>query len=311
MDELRRNIEELLKDLDEDSYDHLKLLTDNLESLERVFNASPSLFKSRFLTEKIQSPETLQHRLCSEDTYDILLPTKVSVGRSMLTAKFNVFGFLFRLTERFDQLRKFDALILTQWEDTLFNLLLEEVYQLILGRRDLYEDHIVDRAALELIRLWESRDERQASVLARPMIVLWSNRKRLVPLFGTMLGTQEMMRISTRLSGEWNHFIKNHIRDQQFIQAMEEFLFGLSFEQILQVRTLMKTGSIPSVSREDISMLLKSEPILPPESKEDPRALYLFFQRRNNLAAKRKDCDLKGPERTLEEFLLAHLLGSV
>jgi hypothetical protein len=311
MDDISRKIQEELYGIDPRAAGHLELLISHVSTLQEVFTSSPSLFESRFLTEQTQSPEKLQRRLCSADMFDILLPTKVSIGSSMLTAKFNMYGFLFKLAERYEQLQQYDSHVLTLWEDTLFNLLLEEVYRLILRRRHLYAQSVVDNAALELIRLWESRDERHAAALAAPIIALWSSRKRLVPLFGTMLGTQEVMRISSRLPAGWEIFIKNHSRDEEFIRAMEEFLFGLSFEQIFQVRTLMKTGSIHTVSRDDIFTLLKSEPILPPEAKEDPRSLYLFFQKRNMMAEKRNACDLKGPERTLEEFFLAHLLGNV
>ncbi len=283
-------------------------MEENLGRLSETFSHYPSILDQRSLGSEVFSIDTLVETLFNEGgDYTVLLPTKVTVGRSFMVAKFNTFGYLRKLCERNVRLSGFKDDLQKSWEYTIFSLLIEDVYQTIV-ESDAYSAAVRRRAAIDLIHLWEHRFDHNVTEYAPTLIDLWRVRKRIAPVFGTMLGTMELMRISSLLSTRWYGFLSEYGDDPEVIHALEEFIFGLTYEQIARVREAMRTRHVSVIDREELNTILELEMVPDDVSDVDPRRMYLFYQRRAKAADRRRFSPLPGPTRTLEEALLVQMI---
>ncbi len=291
-------------------HEHALQMRNNLESLAGVFSRYPSIFDERSMGEQVHSIETLIE-LLFRDGCDrtVLLPTKVAVGRAMLVARFNFYGLLMKVCDSHHRYAGFRQDLHRCWEAMGFSLLIEDVYQVIIERAGTYTPALRRTAAVDLLHLWEHRSDRNVPGYAPIIVDLWRVRKRVAPVFGTMLGTMELLRISCLLSESWSHFLAAIGTDAEAIQALEEFIFGLSYEQISRVRNQMRERNMAVIDRDELTRMLGDD-VLPEDIEgPDPREMCRFYQRRAQDLIRRTFADLPGPRRTLEEILLVYVLS--
>jgi len=286
----------------------LRSMEENISHLSEAFYGYPSILDTRDSGEEHQTVQTLVETLFHGGAdHTVLLPTKVTVGRSFMIAKFNLFGYLRKLCDLIDDFDEFKEELQAHWETVIFSLMIEDVYQAIIERNE-YETQVRHYAAMDLIHLWEQRFDKNVTEYAPILIKLWSVRRRLVPVFGTMMGTVELIRLSSLLPSRWYNFLDQHGKDKEVQQALEEFIFGLAFEDLCRVRDDMENRQLSVIDREMLGRMQGIELSAEDETNVDPREIYRFYQRRTRKAIGRKDTDLPGPKRTLEELLLVHII---
>ena len=84
-------------------------------------------------------------------------------------------------------------------------------------------------------------------------------------------------------------------------QALEEFLFGISYEKILFIRQILKERNMSALSRKEAYEIVG---IKNDFQEEDPRMFYTsFIERKNNTEARRR-LQTSGPKRTLEDLYI-------
>ncbi len=301
-----RKILVLLQTHNQQAYQTCLRMEEDLRSLSEVFSRYPSIIGG---SDTGRSLDTLIDALYQDGCdHTVLLPTKVVVGRSFMIAKFNFFGYLLKLSRQglpvgmhIDELRKYRELI-------VFSLLLEDVYQVIIERDGCCDPAVRRQAAVDLINLWEYRFDRTVSQYAPVVVDLWRVRKRLAPVFGTMMGTIELMKLSSLLSDLWHQFLCEISDQLEIVQALEEFIFGLTYEQITKVRSIMSRRHIAVVNRDELKTLLSDPSNLHEQDADDPREMYRFYQYRTKNLTRRIYAQKTGPKRTLEEILLAYLI---
>ncbi len=283
-------------------------MEENIRHLSDAFYGYPSILDPRGSGEERQSVQTLVETLFHGGIdHTVLLPTKVVVGRSFMIAKFNLFGFLRKLCDRWDRCDDIRDALQRHWERIIFSLLLEDVYQVIIERVD-YDEGIRRRAAIDLINLWEHRFEGKVTEYAPTLVDLWSVRRRITPVFGTMMGTMELMRLSSVLPDRWHRFMARHVEDEEVVYALEEFLFGLAYEDLLTVREEMSRRRVSVIDRAELARIPGIDMIGDEVTNVDPREMYRFYQDRTARAGRRRISGKAGPTRTLEELLLIHML---
>jgi hypothetical protein len=86
------------------------------------------------------------------------------------------------------------------------------------------------------------------------------------------------------------------------VPALEEFLFDLSYEEILRARGARKAGEQPPGAG-------PAGEQRPGARAPDPREFFRFFRRRRRNAALRRRAGMPGPRKTIEEMLLSYLLS--
>nr|MCR4952926.1 hypothetical protein [Treponema sp.] len=139
-------------------------------------------------------------------------------------------------------------------------------------------------------------------IVAPVLQSVWSARRRLAPAFGTMMGTSELLLISMQMDDQWIAFIKQKMGDSGVTQAMEEFLFGISYEQIKNLRSTLREKGIPAIGRDEVSKFLGEH--VKTDAGLDYRDFYSMYTVRRDNARSRARLKLEGPRKTLEDYFI-------
>ena len=182
----------------------------------------------------------------------------------------------------------------------MFALMVEDVYTMLLDNAELQQKTRKDIAEL-LTELWEHRLDEHSSSFAPVLHKVWAARNKLAPNFGSMLGVSELFRLSMELDESWERFMIAKLADPEIGQALEEFLFGISYEKINIIRTVLKERKVSALSRDEAYTLLGLKREFP---SDDPRGFYASFIDRKNNAESRRRLQVQGPKRTLEDLYI-------
>ena len=264
----------------------------------------PSIKNTRYLKDILVNEHQLTESLLAFSAASHLLrtPAKVAALRSFLIAKFHAFSLLARLTEENNELQVSARNISFT---VVFTLMAEDVYFSCLEDSS-FSSHTKAQLADDLINLWDSGTDFRSIHHLMALSSLWTARDASPPSFGTMDGNTELLRISIDMDTEWEDFLKEESTNEKTRWALEEFLFGLSFEEIQQVRNRLKRYGVSSVGHTGVRSYLDSKPVYSPVNDQDPRAIYDFFIERRDACLLRKRVSAPGPLHTLEEIYLKY-----
>jgi DNA-binding transcriptional LysR family regulator len=140
----------------------------------------------------------------------------------------------------------------------------------------------------------------------RSLEALWAARDAAPPSFGTMDGSSELARISLDLGDDWHSFLVDCVSNDENRFALEEFLFGISYEEILSVRSRLGRLGISAVGDDEVRRYLGSSPAYAGTHNGDPRAACHCYVDRRDAALLRLRTNAPGPKKTLEEIYVQH-----
>ena len=293
--------------------DRLEILDDriaDMEQLARALAAFPSLLERANLNTSVRTPEALVESLISyQEDGDTLLhmPSKAILGKGFLVAKIHTFYSMSKLARDYAGM---DEKTVKKYSDEtvsmMFTLMAEDVYLNLIKDSSLSMD-LRRELANSLIILWEHRSDQNISDISPVLQSVWRARAILAPAFGTMMGTSELIMISFQLDEQWSEFIKTKLSDADVSQAMEEFLFGLSFEQILRLKSILREQGISAIGREEVSKYLGEE--VPTNLSEDYRDFFQQYSVRRDNARARRRLGVPGPKKTLEDHFINFVMG--
>jgi hypothetical protein len=124
-----------------------------------------------------------------------------------------------------------------------------------------------------------------------------------------MNGSSELLRLTIDLGVDWKEFLVDQTAENETLWALEEFLFGLSFEEIQTVRSRLTSFGIAAVNNDEIRSFLGKKPAYDIVTGSDFRAIYNFYMDRREAALLRKRIGTPGPQRTLEEIYLRYRIA--
>jgi hypothetical protein len=300
------NIENWLKEKDSKNY---KLVQDRFQLLRNLGNAVfdyPSVRETKFLKEIPLDANTLAESITafSPTTHLLRTPAKVAALHSFLVAKFHAFSLLSQLTEENDT---FYTPAKNIAYSIVFTLMAEDVYFSCL-EDPVFSINTKSMLAEDLVSIWDSGTDPRSIHHLMALSSLWAARDSSPPSFGTMDGISELLRISFDMDTgtEWEDFLKDESTNDHTRWALEEFLFGLSYEEIIQIRTRLKRYGVTSVSHNEVRLYLDSKPVYSMVNNNDPRAIYDFFIERRDACTLRKRVSSPGPLHTIEEIYLKY-----
>jgi hypothetical protein len=278
-----------------------------LQNLGKAISEYPSVRESRILRGVVRDERKLVDALCSFAVSSHLLhiPSRVVMARSFMVAKFQVFSFLFLLVEGNDE---FYHPLRRVIFSVIYTLMTEEVYFSCLEDPS-FNQKIKNSIADDLITLWDSGTDPRSVRHLPALEALWTARDSAPPAFGTMDGSSELLRITIDLEDDWKEFLVDQSLVSETRWALEEFLFGLSFEEIGKVRSRLSRFGISAVSHDEVRSYLGSQPAYKIVSGSDFRAIYDFFVDRRDAALFRKKSAAPGPYRTLEEIYIKYRIA--
>jgi hypothetical protein len=299
-------IEEWLQDKRPQDY---HIAHERLRRLRNLGNAVfdyPSIKETQFVKDILLNVDQLTESLLAFSTpsHMLRIPAKVAAIRSFLIAKFHAFTLLARFTEKNEELHK---LVKNIPFTVVFTLMAEDVYFSCLDDPT-FSHNTKTMLANDLIALWDSGTDQRSIHHLMALSSLWKARDSAPPSFGTMDGNTELLRISIDMGTdtEWEDFLKGESTNDKTRWALEEFLFGLSYEEILKVRSRLVRYGIKAVSHDEVRSYLDSKPAYSVVNDRDPRAIYDFFIERKDACSLRKMVNAPGPLNTLEEIYLKY-----
>jgi hypothetical protein len=301
---LAGEIGEWLKDSHPADYQLMTERFVRLRNLGTAVSDYPSIRHTQFLKGLIRDEEQLAESLLAFSPNSRLLhiPTKVVALRSFLVAKFHAFSLLSYLAEENPVFR---APVRNVIFSVICTLMAEDVYFSCLEDPG-FSRNTKGSLANDLIALWDSGVDHRGIRHLSALSALWIARDAAPPCFGTMDGNAELLRISIDMERDWQDFLVEESTNDETRWALEEFLFGLSYEEIKQVRSRLGRFGISAVSYDEIRSYLGSEPSYSVVSDRDPRAIYDFFIERRDACTLRKRLNAPGPRHTLEEIYLKY-----
>jgi hypothetical protein len=233
------------------------------------------------------------------------IPSRIQAVRSFLVTKFHAFSLLFKLISKDPELSKPVQRIVFS---ILFTIMAEDVYFSCINEPSFPLDMKLNLAE-GLISLWDSGSELAMAKHFPALEALWMARNDSPPSFGTLDGTSEIFRISIDLGDDWHTFLIHKLADDETKWALDEFLFGLSYEELVSVRSRLRRFGINAVDFDEIRFYLGSRPAYSIVKKSDPRELYDFYIDRKEASLLRKRLAAPGPYKTLEEIYLEYRMN--
>ena len=305
---LIKTIHSFLLDSNSEQLEPFNKRINDLKELASAIAAFPSLLERTNRTGGMRTPTSLIDSLINsnrEGDTTLQLPSKATLGKGFLVAKLHTFSSL----EKIANSVKLDPKLVSQIHDEtismMFLLLAEDVYLNLIRDSSLSLDSR-RQLALSLLLLWEHRADQNISDISPVLQSVWKARTRLAPAFGTMMGTSELIMISFQMDDTWADFIKTKLGDKGVNQAMEEFLFGISSEQILKLKNILREKGIAAIGRNEVSTFLGTD--VKTNVGEDYRDFYQQYSLRRDNARARKRLDLPGPHKTLEDYFISFVM---
>ena len=302
--ELIQEVMPQIKALDPEKAESYQERLDSLEALAQAVARFPSLLERHELIGGTRTPTSLIDSLIDhQDVGDAILqlPSKAMLGKGLLVAKMHTLSSFAKYTHHIPELKKYSKAFDTETVSSMYSLLIEDVYLNLI--RDTTQPIEFRREwALSLLLLWEHWNDQGSAQVAPVLESVWMARRRLAPAFGTMMGTSELLLISMQMDDQWIAFIKQKLGEPGVSQAMEEFLFGISFEQINTLRTILKEKGIPAIGRDEVSKFLGEH--VKSDAGLDYRDFYAKYTVRRDNARSRTRLKLNGPHKTLEDYFI-------
>ena len=284
-----------------------------LRQIAETIRDSPSITMSWHARGRRDvSGETLVELLCRVPDYDLDLhiPTKAVVGQAYLIAKINFFKALGYALEPLDAPVELSQRIEQELGQSIYTKLAEELFVAIVTDADA-SDGVKAGAARSLFRIWEERLHIEVDDFAPLLESVWRARARVLPVLGTMLGTQEAFQLfhEARDHRFLDYFGGDDV-DQEQLLAFEELIFGLSHEEIVKLREHMTTKTASCVTLEEARELLgRAKPSWMSQS-QGAQAFYTSYKKRRVKALYRALTGTSGPKKTAEEYVMIALLGA-
>lgn len=289
----------------------IKKNINSLIELVKSISQYPSIMATDQLCGIERSVDTLMDLMRQSEGIDKIMytPVKAVLGKGFLLAKISFFNMIKILSKNIpelgDQVRKISEFI----ANTIYTIMCEEVFLSIVENKQISET-VRNRAGFLLANVWEYRLTEGINEFAPILNSMWEARKKLIPIYGTMMGTFELTQISESIEPLWSEFIQNDKNPDGVFESIEEFLFTLTYEEIKDLRNRMKEKGLNLVNREKVESFLEKRMLYDDFDSADSREMYRFFRSRNFNAKFRKKAEMSGPKQTIEEHIMCYLLSS-
>ncbi|WP_039914751.1 hypothetical protein [Treponema phagedenis] len=300
-----RLIDKIFTDLRAYSSESVMGIATRIMDLERLavsISRYPPIDERSVLAGEARSAQTLIDTLCtlSPDERLLSMPTKAVLGKGFLVAKLHTFSAITKMAMN-AYLEEKDIIELRQAIlHIVFVLMAEDVYTALLDNQKL-DTAIKKEVAESLTELWEHRLDDRAADFTPVLNKVWLARNKIAPNFGSMLGASELFLLSMELDELWEEFMIQKLPDPEVGQALEEFLFGISYEEINFIRKELKKNGVSAIGRDEVYRLIGKSAYM---EADDPKSFYASFIKRKTNADARLRLTIEGPKRTLEDYYI-------
>jgi hypothetical protein len=295
----------------------LNRLVKQLSDLNQVVSRAPSLRTRDSLGGAKRDEETLIQHLVGLDGLagDLDLPFKGTLQRTFLISKIQFLRAFVKSTSALimsaPQLRSLNLQLREELAQSIYTQMAEELLLALLRKPNVAG--VTKRcAANQLIAIWDNATL-EIDQFCPLLESAWRARNRITVGLGSLLGATEYFRlVAQNCADEFlDYFARDEVSAQEN-QAFSEFLFGLTYEELCQLRESMNVQGRENVNEEWASAILgrpmEHECDSCDTDEIDPVSLYRSYSRRQLAADFRILAGSDGPRRTAEAYLMIYLL---
>ena len=283
-----------------------------LGDLARLLKNSPPIANTWQFVGRDNIAEAIVDSLGRLPQYDFELqvPTKAALGQGYLVAKISFFKSLDAAIESLHPSKEIRERMQLEIGQSIHSKMAEELFTSLLTDSEC-ERAVRVSAASHLVRIWDDRLLSEIDDFAPLLEAAWQARVKVRPTLGTMLGAAEIYQLFQHTKDE--RFLDYFGRDDvpvEELNAFEEFMFGISHEEIAQLRKHIAGEQTHVVSRAMARSVLGSGTGSWVLEGTGPQALFASYRRRRIKARYRALMHTEGPKRTAEEYVMIAFLKS-
>lgn len=300
---------DVLRGCDPDAAKALEADLARLDGMATVANGFPSMLADA-RTAAARGSKTLVSTLCQVDSgmSNFSLPIRAVLGDAFLVAKAQLFQ-AFRDRVSLHAAAAPPGLVESadrEVAQTIYTMLLAELLWDLVRNRAL-DLALRQRAATELVRLWESPDRLEVDDFFPVLEAVWRARNRVTVVYGTLAGVAELFQLVREDCPPLlvSFFTRAEVSPDEE-DAFQEFLFGLPQEELRRLQDAMADRGLKVIDKKFAEETLQGAAGL---QGKTPEALYASYRRRQSACQLRRLTGAPGPQNTAESYLMLHLLG--
>ncbi|MFO0755001.1 MAG: hypothetical protein U0359_00800 [Byssovorax sp.] len=277
-----------------------------IEQMATVARSFPSMLVEP-APPKQKRPKTLVTTLCQVDSgmSSFNLPIRAVMGDAFLKAKAHLFKGLSSSLHGHEGEAPGGLIEAADREaaQTVYTMLLAELlWDLV--RDQALRLEVRQRAATQLVTLWESPDKLEIDDFFPVLEAVWRARNRIKVVYGTLVGVSELFQLVREECPPFfvSFFTRGDVSSDEHA-AFQEFLFGLPKEELSRLEEAMVAKGLNVIDRE-----FAEDTLLHALHDRTPEALYASYRRRQSASKLRRMLGAPGPQHTAESYLVLLLL---
>jgi len=243
--------------------------------------------------------------------FDLRLPGRTIIGKALIDLEISFWGYVGASVEnripdpddRAGLLRSIEHCLCGR----IYNRMTAELLASVVSSPQVAEKHRRD-AARFLLTLWEDAAIQALQNFAPLLESIWEARRKVRVTIGTLMGISE---ITSLLSlGATPHFVEYfaaNFEEVEITEAFQEFLFGTSYEELLEKTQERERIGLASMAGLDLDATGLPRGAMD-SIQERSLGIYRFFKKRIQEARSRRVTGAAGPKRIAEEFLLLYFI---
>jgi hypothetical protein len=292
--------------------DLIRRNVDRLLRLGDIVQSFPSLYEETVLAGRHRTVSTLLDELVSIGPLasPFRFPVKASLARDFVLAKIQLFRSAILALEAHQECHGgvMCARLRAEIAQSIYTLLMESLLLEVLADLEV-STPVRQRAGEWLVRFWDDVIAVEIHDFCPLLESAWKARNSLVVRFGTLMGSDETFQLIGRaVDPRFMRYFAHPSATDEELQAFEEFLFGLDYEQLETLKREMR-----SQQRNVVDAAWVAETLGVPEAElfsgvEDAEAMFLSYRQRRRAAAIRRVRRAPGPHSAAEMYLMHYLL---
>lgn len=243
--------------------------------------------------------------------FDLRLPGRTILGKALIDLEISFWAFVAACVEETVRDVGDRTMLLEHVERSLcgriYNRMTAELLASLVAASQVTEKHR-RRAASFLLSLWEDTVVNAMRNFAPLLESIWNARRHVHVSIGTLMGISEISQLLQL--GATPHFVTffaENFEENEIAEAFQEFLFGITYEEI--VEKTRERDQMGLASAQGLDLDATGLPRGPSNSLvERSLGIYRFFKKRIQEARSRRITGAAGPKRIAEEYLLLYFI---
>ncbi|MHC4823724.1 MAG: hypothetical protein ACYTEP_06870 [Planctomycetota bacterium] len=288
---------------------------DRIHSIRAALDLYPLVFEERKLGRRHRGLSTLVELLANatDADFEMFLPTRAMLWRSLTMARLNFWRLLRYLSEEIDgEASDLIGIVDERVHACVYLKLMDELLTSLAMDSSLSRD-VRSTAVSSLTSLWDGTPSSNVKEFFPLLRAVWDARRNIMVSVGTMLGVSEIMKLlQAGCAPQFVDYFARASMSKDEGLAFQEFLIGVTTEQIHDLEALMATTGQSALTSEQAEQALGRVSETSAKSREALTAIgvhtYQFHRERHLEAAARRLRNLPGPKHTAEEYMLYYFL---